>query len=266
MKDFTAMRKPTVKELKTRYEHARDKKFYVTASEEYPIHVILGDRTYCKIRTDQTFNGRPEDPIVEGTTFRWIIHGGVEYTYNNFMYVKEVSDYEKLYSLDVLGVEDKGEDDQSDVLSSFKESVKRGVDGRYEVSVPWIPGSSLSSTNEQPSRRRLIRVEQKLSQNPKLREEYGKIVREQLEEGIVKIAPKTPTGDRTFYMPHKLVVRESKSTTKGTMVFDAGAKPHLPANGINECMYTGPPLQSSLWDILIRARTSTHLVLPDIQK
>ena len=48
---------------------------------------------------------------------------------------------------------------QSDMLSSFKESVKRGVDGRYEVNVPWIPGSSLSSMNEQPSRRRLIRVE-----------------------------------------------------------------------------------------------------------
>lgn len=53
---------------------------------------------------------------------------------------------------------------QSDVLSSFKESVKRGVDGWYEVSVPWIQGSSLSSMNEQPSRRRLIRVEKKLSQ------------------------------------------------------------------------------------------------------
>ena len=48
---------------------------------------------------------------------------------------------------------------QSKVLSSFKESVKRGVDGRYEVNVPWIPGSSLSSMNEQPSRRCLIRVE-----------------------------------------------------------------------------------------------------------
>ena len=102
-----------------------------------------------------------------------------------------------------MGVEDRGEDDQSDVLSSFKENVKRGFDSRYEVSVPWIPGSSLSSTNKEPSRRRLIKGEKKLSQNPKLREEYGKIVRAQLEEGIVEVAPKTPTGDRTFYMPQK---------------------------------------------------------------
>ena len=59
---------------------------------------------------------------------------------------------------------------QSDVLSSFKESVKRGVDGRYEVNVPWIPGSSLSSMNEQPSRRHLIRVEKKLKSMGKSRE------------------------------------------------------------------------------------------------
>ena len=39
MADFTTVRRPTVKESKTRYEHAQDKQFYVTASEEYPIHV-----------------------------------------------------------------------------------------------------------------------------------------------------------------------------------------------------------------------------------
>ena len=82
MEDFTTVRRPTVRELKTKYEHARDKQFYMTANEEYPIHVILGDSTYCKIRTEQTFKGRPEDPIVEGTTFGWIIHGGEEYTDN----------------------------------------------------------------------------------------------------------------------------------------------------------------------------------------
>ena len=120
MEDFTTVRRPTIKELKTKYEHARDKQFYMTANEEYPIHVILGDSTYCKIRTEQTFKGRPKDPIVEGTTFGWIIHGGEDYADDKCMFVKEAGEYEKLYSLDVLGVEDRGEDDQSDVYSSFK--------------------------------------------------------------------------------------------------------------------------------------------------
>ena len=50
------------------------------------------------------------------------------------------------------------------------------------------------------------------------------------------------------------------------MVFDASAKLHPLANSVNECMYTGPSLQPLLWDILIRARMFTHIVLADIQK
>ena len=105
------------------------------------------------------------------------------------MCIKEASDYQKLYSLAVLGEEDRGEDDQSDVYRSFKESITKGVDGRYEVSVPWIPGSSLPSTNEQPSRRRLFRVEKKLSQDSKLREVYEKIVRGQFDADRGKCRP-----------------------------------------------------------------------------
>ena len=79
-------------------------------------------------------------------------------------------------------------------------------------------------------------------------------------------APKQPTGNRVFYMPHKPVVREGATTTKVRMVFDASAKPHPLANSINDCMHTGPPLQPLLWDIMIRARLSTHLLLADLQK
>ena len=47
---------------------------------------------------------------------------------NETMYVKEVNDCERLYSLDVLGVEDRGEDEQQVVYSEFKDH-------------PWIPGT-----------------------------------------------------------------------------------------------------------------------------
>ena len=132
---------------------------YRTASEEYPIHVILGDATYCKIRTEHVYKGQPEDPIVEGTTFGWIVHGGKEYADSKCMYARETDEYEKLYSLDVLGVEDRGEDDQLDFYKEFQESISKRSDGRYEVGVPWIPGAKLSNTNEDPSRKRLLNVE-----------------------------------------------------------------------------------------------------------
>ena len=35
------------------------------------------------------------------------------------MFTREVNDYEQLYKLDVLGVEDRGENDQLQVLTDF---------------------------------------------------------------------------------------------------------------------------------------------------
>lgn len=267
MPDFTTINRPSIKELKEKYPHARGKTFYYVESDKYQIDIILSDSVYCKMRTEQVLKGKPEDPIVEETTFGWVIHGGSEYSNSNCMFTKEIDRHcERLYSLDVLGVEDRGDNDSSTVLTEFKENIVVNSEGRYEVQVPWIPGAEVENSNEQPSRRRLVNVERKLGRDSKLEAEYRNIVTDQLEKGVVEKVPSIPSGEKVFYMPHKPVVRETASTTKVRMVFDASAKPHPLANSVNECMHTGPPLQPLLWDILIRARMSPHLLLADLEK
>ena len=213
------------------------------------------------------FKGKPGEPLVEETTFGWVVHGGDDYAGDSAcMFLREVNEYEKLYSLDVLGIEDRPENDQLDVLRDFNESIVRKEDGRYEVAFPWIPGATLSSTNEVQSRKGMNNVERKLSRNEKLKEQYSGIIEEQLRAGIIEEAPQKPSGDRVFYMPHKPVVKQSAVTTEARMVFDASAKPNPLANSINDCMFTGPPLQPLLWDIMIRACMSPNLILGDIEK
>ena len=107
---------------------------------------------------------------------------------------------------------------------------------------------------------------EKLSRNEKLRGEYNGIIEEQLRVGVIEEAPQNPSGKRVFYMPHKPVVKRSAVTTKVRMVFDASARPHPLANSINDCMFTGTPLQPLLWDIMVRARMSANLILGDILK
>ena len=220
LSSFTTVKRPDMNKVKTQYTDAKDKRFYYEKGEEYPLHIILCDNIYSRIRTENVFKGEPGDPIVEGTTFGWVIHGGDLSDNIQRMFVGQNSDYEKLYSLDVLGVEDRGEDDQPDVYRKFKEGVRRDETDRYEVSVPWVPGSTLTSANEGANRKRLDNIERKLKQNPKLEEEYRSIVKNQLEVGIVARAPEKQTGERLFYMPHITVVREtSRAVTqwkKGT--------------------------------------------------
>ena len=80
------------------------------------------------------FKGRSNEPVVKGTTFGWVIHGG-DCSVDECLFTTEVSDYEKLYSLDVLGIEDRRENDQDEVLLEFTENIARKADGRYEVNI-----------------------------------------------------------------------------------------------------------------------------------
>ena len=67
-------------------------------------------------------------------------------------------------------------------------------------------------------------------------------------------------------MPHKPVVRESATTTKIRMVFDASAQPDPASNNINGCMYKGLAIQPQLWNILIRTRMSPYILIGDVEK
>ena len=76
MQDFTTVKRPDMNKLKWKYEQTKDKRFYITTNSEYPIHVILGDSTFCKMKSKEIYKGNDEDSIVEGTSFGWLIHGG----------------------------------------------------------------------------------------------------------------------------------------------------------------------------------------------
>ena len=67
--DFTTVRRPDMNQLKLKYSHTQDNRFYMTSGGEYQIHVILGDSMYSRIRTEKVFKGNPGEPLVEETTF-----------------------------------------------------------------------------------------------------------------------------------------------------------------------------------------------------
>ena len=46
-------------ELKLKYEHIRDKQFYLRVGDEYTIHLILGDNTFSRIKTEEVIKGIP---------------------------------------------------------------------------------------------------------------------------------------------------------------------------------------------------------------
>ena len=88
------------------------------------------------------------------------------------------------------------------------------------------------------------------------------------QQGIIEEVPRDdlePTDKPVFYLPHRPVIKEDRSTTKVRPVFDGGAKDE---NGLalNDCLYTGPKLHPNLVDILVRFRQHKISLTADVTK
>ena len=88
------------------------------------------------------------------------------------MYVSDTKDYERLHSLDILGVEDRSENDPSEVHKEFIENICIDVPGKNEVGIPWIPCNTVTESNKIQSRKRLNNIERKLEKDPALKKTY----------------------------------------------------------------------------------------------
>ena len=150
------------------------------------------------------------------------------------------SDYEQLYRMDVLGLEDSPYGDRNVVYAEFPEQLKRSPEGWYEAGFPWKGDHPPLPTNKSGGMRRLESLMKRLKKAGQL-DDYDTIIKEQLKEVIIEEAPLAATGQE-FYIPHKAVVRKSAETTKMRIVYDASAKAHDSAPSLNDCLEVGPPL------------------------
>lgn len=202
----------------------------------------------------------------EKTKFAWnILAQGKEIDYSAMLFAQTSQrDYEDLCRLDVLGLADKPEYDQSSVYSEFQEQLTRSNEGWYETGLPWKGNYPPLPNNHSGSQRRLANLQRKL-QKSGLTETYSEIIENQKLEGIVEVVNEEPQGVE-FYIPHKAVVRKNAESTKVRVVYDASARANNEAPSLNDCLNPGPPLQNDLWKILVRMRFLPVALTGDIKQ
>ena len=232
-----------------------------------PVHVILGASDYARIKTRESQRtGAMGEPVAEYTRFGWtIMSPGTETDLDSMFLAQTASnDYEELYRMDVLGLEDAPSGDQSVVYAEFREQLRRSPDGWYEARLPWKGDHPPLPSNESGSLKHLGSLVQRLKKTGCL-DEYDAIIQDQLREGIVEEAD-MPASGKEFYIPHKAVVRENVESTKMRVVYDASAKAHSSAPSLNDRLEVGPPLQNKLWKVLVRGRFHPVALAGDIRK
>ena len=191
------------------------------------------------------------------TRFDWtIIAQGKEIDYTALLLTQiSQSDYEGLCQLDVLGLADSPIYDQKEVYDEFQEQLVRE---------PWKGAHPPLPTNLNGSLRRLTNLQRKLRRS-ELTESYTEIIEQQKADGIVETATNQPDGVE-FYIPHKPVVRDTAESTKVRIVYDASARAYPEVPSLNECLNAGPPLQSKLWNVLVRMRFHPVMLTGDLKR
>ena len=151
---------------------------------------------------------------------------GKESSYSNVLLkTAAINTYEELCSLDVLGLSETYHLSKPDdvVLEKFKSHLTQDENGCYETNLIWKEGQSKLKNNKAGSLGRLKNLVRNLQQEPEKFKAYNNIIKAQIEDGILEIAPVATDANKELYFPHKPVFREGAETTKLRVVYDASA-------------------------------------------
>ncbi|KAI5633583.1 putative peptidase (DUF1758) domain-containing protein [Phthorimaea operculella] len=150
----------------------------------------------------------------------------------------------------------------------FQESHSRDSTGRYTVSLPLCEDPSVLGDSYQTAKKRLLSLEKKLDSNPELRSGYNNTIQEYLDKGYLKklsdpidIQASSPV----YNIPHRPVYRPDKDTTKTRIVLNASSSSSS-GKSLNDILYTGPNLQSNIFDLLINFRLFILAFSADLEK
>ncbi|XP_075230320.1 uncharacterized protein LOC142329534 [Lycorma delicatula] len=94
---------------------------------------------------------------------------------------------------------------------------------------------------------------------------YDEFLNEYLENDEMEPVTKDREPDTTYYLPHHPIIKESSSTTRLRVVFDASAKTSN-NNSLNDVLTTGPTIQRDLQAILLSFRTHSYVFTADIKQ
>ena len=154
--------------------------------------------------------------------------------------------------------------EEKEVIEHFNSTYNFLHVGRYQVRLPKRSDASELGESRQQAVRRYYANEKSLIAKKKLQS----FIQEYLDLNHAEAIP-IPDGSSSkgsvYYLPMHAVYKDSSSTTKLRVVFDASAKSN---NGtlLNDILMVGPTLYPSITDFLIRFRSYKVAISADISK
>ncbi|XP_055633359.1 uncharacterized protein LOC129773739 [Toxorhynchites rutilus septentrionalis] len=240
------------------------------------VDMVLGIESFFDFFESGTKVGLGDNlPILKETVFGWVVCGGladstqVSRVNCNVSTTKNLESLiSKFWSCEEINSTNDYSLEEARCEEWFVQSVVRDDDGRYTVSLPMERDalSRLGKSKNIHALRRLQSTERRLTRDASLREEYISFMEEYLRLGHMRKVDGTSreSGKRSF-LPHHPVVKESSTTTKVRVVFDASCKTSSGVS-LNDVLLTGPVVQEDLRSIILRCRIKQIMLVADVEK
>ena len=136
--------------------------------------------------------------------------------------------------------------------------------GRYRFGMPWNVDLSTIQSNYKVAEKRSMLLQRKLLANEEFAQGYKKCMDKFLDHDFARELKKNEidtASNGIWYIPHHAVVNEKKKKVR--VVFDCAAKHN--GKSLNDHVYQGPDLVSSLVGILLRFRMKPVALIADIE-
>ncbi|XP_036343359.1 uncharacterized protein LOC118752561, partial [Rhagoletis pomonella] len=187
------------------------------------INLLIGQDNYWKFHLG-TNDNIGENLMAVDTFFGWTIQGCCGYNENSKCALsiienrEEQVDVTKFWDLEAIGIAVYNEN-----ASAVHDVKIEKIGMRYSLSLPWkIPKETLHN-NKSNALNHLRGLTIKLMKNREKLIEYDCGIRELLNAGIAERVLANHNDQIAYYMPHRPVYREDKTTTKMRIVFDASS-------------------------------------------
>lgn len=248
------------------------------------VDLILGADVYGRLLLDGLRKGPQGTPTAQNTVFGWILTGPTSTDCNRSCTTTTMpppssalaahtsinADLNKTFrrfcELEEVPTTRILTDDELACEKHYQETHFRD-DGRYVVRLPFRSDAE----NELGESRNIavtmfLRQERSLQKKPELLDQYQDFMLEYERLGHMELVPESSRlKPPNYYMPHHAVIRDSSTTTKLRVVFNASQKT-TSGTSLNETLHIGPRLQRDLPAVLLRWRTHEIVFAADITK
>lgn len=245
------------------------------------IDVLIGSDNYGIIIMEGLRRGKIGSPIAQKTKLGWVLSGQtsagapvpsqISVNVVNTIYRSSLDEQlRKFWEIEEISSDRTMTHDEIYCEEHYRTTHKRDETGRFIVRLPFLQTFSQDiklGQSRQMAVRRLNQLEHRFRKMPSSKSEYvdcidGYINLNHVED--ISDVEQGTIGDHC-YLGHHAVIKETSTSTRVRVVFDASQKT-TSGYSLNDCLHIGPRLQDDLYTIALRWRKHKIAMTADVEK